>query len=341
MLLALDEVNRKADLTGGKILELDIRDASNRPRDTRNIISHFIKDKQYPIIIGGGGSSTASIAANICQRNRTPLIVINGSEDGITKPGLSYVFRIAPPRSHYGDAAIEFIREVVKPSKIALVTEMSEFGETIRNVLQKVARDEGWKVVYETRIDIGITDLTRIRDGMDGSDADAVFLVVFPPEATRIMEEVRLASPGSILISFVPASVLHGAFLVCGRDCSGVFSSALWLSKGEGSASSFREKYMEKYGSEPDYHGAQAYAAVLVASLALRDVDETDKAAVRDSLEKTRIGSPMGTVAFQNWGGFGNQNRPKSYLFQWFDNRYEVVWPEIYRTAEPIMPGKR
>lgn len=336
MLLALEEVNGKADLTGGRTLELDIRNASNRLKDTRNIVGHFIKDKQYPIIIGGGGSGTAVEAASMCQRSRTPFIVINGSEDSITERGLSYVFRIAPPRSRYGEAAIDFAREVIKPDKVALVTERSAYGETMTEVLRRVAKNEGWRLVNETRIDIGKPDLAQIRDGVEGKSADAVFLAVFPPEAPRIMEEIRSTSSKSALISLVPASVLSGAFLVCGTGCRGVFTSALWQNRGEGSARSFTDKYMEKYGSEPDYHGAQAYAAVLVASSALRNVDETDKKAVRDSLDRTRIGSPMGTVAFQDWGGFENQNRPKSFLFQWFDDHFEVVWPEMYRTAEPI-----
>jgi hypothetical protein len=65
-------------------------------------------------------------------------------------------------------------------------------------------------------------------------------------------------------------------------------------------------------------------------------VNETDKTAVLESLKGTRIGSPLGTVAFTDWEGFANQNRPVSYLFQWFGDRFEVVWPERYRTAERI-----
>ena len=132
-----------------------------------------------------------------------------------------------------------------------------------------------------------------------------------------------------------PSSAAAGAFAACGEDCRGVFSSALWFSGASTSAASFYKRYLEKYGDQPDYHAAQAYAAVLTAASALREVDETDKKAVRDALRKTRISSPLGTVAFRNWDAFGNQNRPESYLFQWYGNRFEVVWPERYRTAQP------
>lgn len=337
MLLALDEVNGKSMTAGGRVFELDIRNAGRRPEDTRNIVNYFIRDKQYPVIIGGGGSRAAVVAARWCQRGFTPLIVITGSEDSITKGGLDYVFRIAPPRSHYGDAAVQFTREIIRPDRVALIVERSDFGEAMANVIRKVAEEERWDLVYETGFDHVSDDLPGVIAHLGVTEIDAVFLSVFPPDATRIMEEIRAAGAREqAVISLAPSSAMAGAFLACGEDCRGVFSSALWFSGAGRSADSFKKRYMERYGIEPDYHAAQAHAAVLAAAAALHNVDETDKEAIRNSLKEMRIGSPLGTVTFKDWGGFENQNRPVSYLLQWLGDRFEVVWPDRFRTAEPI-----
>jgi branched-chain amino acid transport system substrate-binding protein len=340
MLLALEEINSQGDVDG-RPLELDIRDVGDRPTDAGYIVGHFIMDKQYPLIIGGGVSSVAAEAARLCQKNRTPLLVVTGSEDSITSQGLSYIFRVAPPRSQYGAAALEFAREMVKPGRVALVTERSSFGNAMSEAVRSAAKKEGWSVIRETRIEFGNMDLAEIRDGVGDSGADAVFLAVFPPDARTIMAEIRFMLPRSVLFSLAPSSLMAGTFNECGEECRGMFNSALWWVDGESSARLFRDQYREKYGLDPDYHGAQAYTAVLAAASALRRVDGTDREAVRVSLKATRIGSPLGTVSFQKWGGFENQNRPKSYLFQWFGDRFEVVWPENLRTADAVLPGKR
>jgi branched-chain amino acid transport system substrate-binding protein len=336
MLLAIDEVNARGVTAGGRDLELDIRNAGRRSEDVRNTVNHFIRDKQYPLIIGGGGSGAAAEAAQWCQRGRTPLIVITGSEDSITMGGLDYVFRIAPPRSHYVDAALEYTREVIRPHRIALIVERSDFGQGMMDLIRDAAAEEGWTLVYDASVDPGGADSSGVNAGSGVEKADVVFLALFPPDIARIMGKIRAAgSQGQTVVSLAPSSAAAVAFAACGEDCRGVFSSALWFSGASTSAASFYSRYLEKYGDQPDYHAAQAYAAVLTAASVLREVDETDKKAVRDALKKTRTSSPLGTVAFGNWDAFGNQNRPESYLFQWYGDRFEVVWPERYRMAQP------
>jgi branched-chain amino acid transport system substrate-binding protein len=337
MLLAIDEINRKGVITGGRILELDIRNAGRRSEDTRNVVNHFIRDKKYPVIISGGGSRAASEAALWCQRGFTPLIIITGSEDSITRDGLDYVFRIAPPRSHYCDAAMEFTRGIIRPDNVALIVEKSEFGKSMTKVIRNVAAEERWDLVYEESIDPGKADLTDVNAGLSATKADTVFLAVFPPDTTQIMEAIRAAGfQEQQVVSLAPSSATESAFTACGEDCRGVYSSALWFDRAETSADSFRERYVERHGTQPDYHAAQAYTAILAAASALRNADETDRETVRNSLKQTRIGSPYGTITFTDWDGFTNQNRPTSYLFQWIGDRFEVVWPERYRTIEPL-----
>ena len=338
MLLALDDVNRRVGPGGDRVLELDIRDAKDRPRDARSIVRHFITDKNYPMVIGGGVSGTVWGAAELCQRNHTPLIVITGSEDRITSEGFGYVFRVAPPRSFYSAASVEFARAGIRPEKVALVTERSGFGDSMAAAIRVAAKEEGWEVAYDGRFGFGTTDLAGIIEGIETEGTDVIFLTAFPPDAAKIMMEIGDAFPRTALINLVPSSAAAGAFLSCGEECEEVFCSALWWGGRNKAASSFRDRYLERFGMEPDYHGAQAYTAVVAASLALRSVDPMNREEVAKSLKRTRTGSPMGPVSFDDWGPFRNQNRPPTYLLQWFGDRFEVVWPETSRTAEPILP---
>jgi branched-chain amino acid transport system substrate-binding protein len=336
MLLALDHVNHDAVPGEDRILELDIRDARDRPKDARNLVRHFITDKQYPLIIGGGVSAVVWEAARRCERERTPLIAITGSEDRITSEGFGYVFRIAPPRSLYWSAPVGFTRDVLRPEKIGLITEISGFGDSMAAGIRAAAEKEGWKVSFDGRYPIQSGNLNGIIESVRSSGADAVFLTSFPPESGMIMQQIRRALPEAAIVNLVPSSFAKGIFLSCGDECGGVYSSALWWEGGSNSASAFKERYLERFGMEPDYHGAQAYAAVIAASLALSGADPGNREEVFRSIKATRTRSPMGVVSFEEWGKFRNQNRPPTYLFQWFGDRFEVIWPEGLRTAEPI-----
>ena len=62
------------------------------------------------------------------------------------------------------------------------------------------------------------------------------------------------------------------------------------------------------------------------------------QAPVRDALESISVNTPYGKVSFRQFDGFVNQYDPLNYLVQWSGTGFEVVWPERYRTASPVLP---
>ena len=130
MEMAVGEVNSRGGLEGGP-LELDIRDSGGRPRDARAVVDHFVRDKQYPLVLGGFSSRVAAALADKCEQRRIPFIVVTGSEDAITLQDYRYVFRMSPPRSEYPVAALDYCRTVPGVAGIVLVSERSLYGDAM------------------------------------------------------------------------------------------------------------------------------------------------------------------------------------------------------------------
>jgi branched-chain amino acid transport system substrate-binding protein len=325
MALALEKVNRQGGIDGEE-LRLDIRDSSGRVSNVRAIIDHFVKDKAYPLILGGGSSKFIAAMADRIQYRKLPLVAITGSNDEITQKGYGYLFRVAPPRSEYPRAALEYTAGILNPGKVALWYEASDYGTSMARVVRNTAGKNGWSLVWEGSIEPGTMNLEASFKNIEAARPDVVFLCAFPPDDSRIVIELKRRLEKSFgLFNLVPASSLAGSLAVCGEQCAGVFAPALWLPSAGGNAQRYNEDYLDRFGTVPDYHGAQAYAAVRIAAQALRRTDVIEPDSVREVLGSMGISTAYGYVSFPDRAGYTNQNDPPNYLVQWTGEGFEKV----------------
>ena len=340
MLMAADEINSTGGINGESLV-LDIRDSGGQTRNARAVIDHFVKDKQYSVVLGGFSSSVASALADKCEQMRIPLVIVTGSQDAITLQDYRYVFRVSPPRSRYSLAALEFARSVFDRAEIVVITERSVYGDAMARMVKLAARDARWSISGEWKFDMGSRNLEALYSGATAVQPEVIFLVAFPPDGSKIIEELKVSIPEAAIFNLTPASASTGSYAQCGASCEGVMNPALWNPEALRSAVRYRDKYRARFESEPDYHGAQAYAAVIVAAQAVKRAGLAQPEPVRDALEGIAVNTPYGKVNFRQWDGFVNQNDPPNYLLQWNGSGFEVVWPEKFRTAEPVLPRQR
>lgn len=339
MLMAVEDINSRGGING-EMLELDIHNSGGRIRSARAVVDHFVKNKQYPVVLGGFSSKVAAALADKCEQRQIPLVVVTGSEDAITLQDHRYVFRVSPPRSRYPAAALDFSRTIDNGGRIVLITEQSTYGEAMARTVKQTAREEKWIVTGEWKFDMGSRNLRVVYSGAAAAEPDSIFLAAFSPDAARIIRELRKSVPKAVIFNLTPASTVAGSYAQCGVACENVLNPSLWLPDVAQPAARYREKYLARFGSEPDYHGAQAYAAVIVAAEAIMRAGAAEPEPVRDALGKIAVNTAYGEVSFRQWGGFDHQNDPANYLVQWTGSDFEVVWPEEFRTAEPVLPAQ-
>ena len=339
MLMAVEEINSSGGING-EPLELDIHDSRGQVRSARTVIDHFVEDKQYAVVLGGFNSKVAVSLADKCEQRRIPLVLVTGSEDTITLQEHKFVFRIAPPRSRYIAAALDFAATDLDITRIALIVERSSYGDSMARTVRNAAREARWELTGEWKFEIGSRNLEELYTDVGEADPEAVFIAAFPPDGSRIIRELRETTPDAVIFNLVPASTTAGSYVRCGEPCQNVLNPSLWQPGVFRSGARYKEKYLSRFGSEPDYHGAQAYAAVLVAAQAIRKSSVAEPETVRDALAGIAVNTPYGKVSFREWGDYFQQNNPLNYLVQWSETGFEVVWPEKFRTADPVLPER-
>ena len=118
-----------------------------------------------------------------------------------------------------------------------------------------------------------------------------------------------------------------------------VCSATLWApSVPYPGAGDYYDKYFARYRSAPEYHGAEAYAAMYVIADALERAKSLTPKAVRDALAETDMMTVFGPVKFVSYGKKTQQNRLPALLVQWINGKLETVWPKEVASRRHVYP---
>jgi branched-chain amino acid transport system substrate-binding protein len=118
-----------------------------------------------------------------------------------------------------------------------------------------------------------------------------------------------------------------------------VYSATLWTpSVPYPGAQEYYDKFVKKYNTATEYHGAEAYSAMYVIADALKRTKSMDRDDIRDALAETNMSTAFGPVKFISYGKKTNQNKLPTFLVQWIDGKLETVWPKEVATKGYVYP---
>lgn len=103
-------------------------------------------------------------------------------------------------------------------------------------------------------------------------------------------------------------------------------------------ATDYYDRYVERYKEAPDYHGAEAYAAVLVAADVLERAESFTPEATRSALNDTNLETLFGQVRFLAYDKFERQNNTPTVVLKVADSKFEFVWSENFAATSLSTP---
>ncbi len=169
---------------------------------------------------------------------------------------------------------------------------------------------------------------------------DVVYMISYVMDASLLMRQAKE-------LNFNPKVFIGGAagftmpeFQKNSKDAAEfVYSATLWTETAPyPGAKEYYNKFVKKYKSPTEYHGAEAYAALYVIADALKRAKTLTPEDVRDALAKTDMMTAFGPVKFISYGKKSQQNSLPTFLVQWQKGRIETVWPKEYATKDYVYP---
>ena len=172
---------------------------------------------------------------------------------------------------------------------------------------------------------------------------DVIYMVSYLMDASMLMRQSKE-------LDLNPQAFIGGAagftlpeFLQNAGDASEyVMSGTLWTPQAKyPGAKEFFDNFKKKFSKEPDYHGAEAYAATYVLGDVLKRAKSWTPDDLRAALAETNMMTAFGPVKFVSWGQFTNQNKMDTLLLQVIAKKFETIWPKEGASAKYVYPVPR
>ncbi len=337
--LALDEINQAGGVNGKKVTFV-FEDDTGRPDVARSAAEKLITKDKVVMLGGGYGSSETFAIAGVAQQNKIPFLVNTGSDNKITEQGWEYVFRLNQPVSEYPKGLSSFLTEVVKPKTAAILYENTNFGTSGSKEFEKLCGELGIQVVMSEGYEHGGVDFKPLLVKVKEKKPDLVYMISYVMDAALLMRQsMELRLTPKLFVGGGAGFTLPEFQKNAGKAAEMVFSATLWYQTlTYPGAKEYYDKYVAKYNSETEYHGAQAYAAAYVIADALKRAKSMKAEDVREALLATDMMTVFGPVKFTTYNKMTNQNNLPTYLVQWIDGKLELVWPKEVANKPYVYP---
>lgn len=335
--MAVEEINAAGGINGRPI-ELLIADDQSRIDIGRSAAERLILQNQVIALTGGYSSDVTFAMAAVAQRRKVPFLITTGAADEITELGASYVFRLNQPVSEYARPLVEFLQEVVQPKSVVIIYEKGLFGQSGSREFADQAYESGWKVLMNQGYEAGTVDFRSLLGKATSAKPDVAYMISYVKEAVLLVQQAReLGFKPKVLAGAAAGFTLPEFGKLAGDAAENVFSVALWTPNlPYPGAKEYYGNYAKRFGSETEYHGAEAYASIYVVADALKRAKALTPQDVREALARTHMMSAFGPVRFTSYDKKTQQNSLPTYLVQWQKGVLETVWPQSLATKAYI-----
>jgi branched-chain amino acid transport system substrate-binding protein len=296
-----------------------------------------LEAEQVAALVGPYTSANANAVAKLAEQYKIPQVIPAAAKEEITRQGYKNVFRLNAPAQQYARSLLDAALSYGKPKSIAFVYEATDFGNSVSAAGKAYAQAKGLQIVGDEAYQKGAADYRSTLTKMKAANPDLVFMVSYVADAILLMRQSRE-------VGLKPQAFLGGgagfdtAQFEGEKDIStNVFSVTQWTPESSKPATEFAERYKAKYGKKPTYHAACAYAAMMiVGEVAAKAGGNRDK--VREALDAGSWNGIVGTVKFEDYEGFTNQNRLVMPVVQYHGGAAVTVFPAGAAKAKPVYP---
>ncbi|MCP4104529.1 MAG: ABC transporter substrate-binding protein [Desulfobacteraceae bacterium] len=340
--MAQEDINTAGGIKGHR---LDIRFADNKGDVS------FVKDAfdkaAVPgsvMLVGGYSSDATYRMARMAEKRDIPFLICTASADRITQRGWKNIYRLNPPISEYTKGLEDFWVKNLKLKSMAILYEDSMFGTDGALRMIEFCREQA----IEVRANIGY-DKASLRPAylrsrlapLTDDPPDVIYMISYLEDAVMLVKHIRELKIASLLCGAGGGFTLEEFARKAGNYADYLLTASLWSEHVHyPGAGAFYREYAEHYGKSPDYHGAEAYSALIVASEALKQAKSFNPGDIRDALDKTYIKTPFAPVKFYSYEGFERQNSINTLVLQIINGKYETIWPPDMASATYRFPDK-
>jgi branched-chain amino acid transport system substrate-binding protein len=292
--LERDRINAAGGING-HLLEVVFEDDATDAAKAQAAAVRLVEQENVLAVIGASGTGQTMAMRSDLERAQIPQVSMAGGSV-ITAQLSKWVFQTPWPNR----VVIPFVLKQMGAaglSKVALISDTGGYGVDGRDIILAQAGAAGVTIVADETFNPGDTDMTAQLTSIRATAPHAVLVWNAGKEAAIVaknMRQLNMAQPlyggsGIARVEFIEGAgeAAEGVRLGTGKilvpEAYGVGTQEFDV------ATSFIDRYTEKYGAAPDIFAGHAYDAIGLIADALGRIDgAATPVALRDALESTR-----------------------------------------------------
>ncbi len=339
--MALEAINKEGGIKG-RPLKLVYANDEGQPKPGEKAIVELVEKNGAVMLVGAYQSSNTIFMARMADKLDRPLLVSTAADDRITQRKWKNVYRLNPPAKGYTNGLEDFFLNNIKPKSMAIVYENSPYGTSGAMRMMWFCRGNNIELraiepYHKERLKPDY--FKRIVDRLKQDPPDVIYMVSYLKDGALLVKNIRDAKINSLLAGGAGGFTSQKFITTAGANANHLLTATLWTPQLQyPGTQEYYDQYTEKYGNSPDYHGAEAYSALLVAADALKRADSYRPASIRKALDQTDLMTPFGPVRFTSYENFERQNSLPTQVLQIINGKFECVWPQEHATADFAVP---
>lgn len=295
--IAIDEINGKGGVLGGRKLELVIRDDEGNPQKGVTIARELVEREKVAAVFGGLHTTVALAQVPVWQELKVPYMGAWAAGTNIARNGQTpnYVFRVSANDDYVDRFLSRYAADTLKKSKPGLLLENTPWGQSNEAGLTKWFGEKGIKAVGVERFNWNDPDMSPQLLRLKNAGADLIVLVANAPEGAQVLRSKSKLGWDAAMISHWGIS--GGRFAELTGDLSdGVtfLQTYTFFGKQNERGQYVLKMLQEKYGvKEPadviaPVGTANAYDGMHLVAMAIDQAGSTEGPKVREALENLK-----------------------------------------------------
>lgn len=310
ILLAIEEMNQKGGILGGRQVKAIVEDDRGKIDDASNAAQKLINQDGVVAIIGATISSCSNAAAPSAQASQVPMITPTSTATNVTENG-DYISRICFLDPYQSKAVAKYAIETLKVKSAAILyNKQDDYSTGLATSFREEFTKLGGTIVEEQTYGKGEQDFNGQLTKIKGTNPDILFLPDYYNTVGLIAKQAKQQGLTARLMG-ADGWDSPQLFEIGGDAVEGAIFSCHY-SAADPATKAFVEAYKNKYqGKEPDSFAALGYDAANALMNAINAAGGLDKAKIKDALNGLKdFEGITGTISLDE-----NRNPIKSVTF--------------------------
>jgi branched-chain amino acid transport system substrate-binding protein len=301
--LAVEGINAKGGILGGRMIELVFEDDKGSPQGGVAAVQKLMSVGRVKAVTGGTNSSVV-LAESSVTKGRILHVNAAAQADAITEQGSPWLFQINNTVSGNSSAFNAYIVNVLKPRTVAYMGENTEFNKTVLELLREKLKAANIELVNVSTYDAETNDFTSIITKIKSLSPDMLYVSdAYPARAAQLWKQVRQLGgfPKEVMS---PGVVVPGMLAPAGGAMDGVITGEIFMTPSDiKETKAFIDEFEKKYSLSPGKGPLVIYEAVnLIAAAMDRAGTDSDYDKISKTIRDNSWPSPRGELKFDAKG---------------------------------------